>query len=536
MILRKMINKLWSRVSLSFWSYREILSLKRLAREFKPNDPDEAAGSMTVVVEGFLGMQFVAVYYILLLLILRGKSGRKIRVILMVPNRRDRYFTASRIYGLFFQTRVVVVNDFLSSYEIIQVGKHVAHLVSQIREGQDLFDAKYQGIRLGRDIYYAYLRNKLVGTLDVIDDEVVKLIHTAIQNAFVAEKVIADYQPELLLITDNCYATFSPYFHVFLQQKITVALTVMHGAGTGKICGRVYRSLADTEGVPRRYPFSFDDVTWRQLRENFGAKEDDTISEYLRIRFAGLDATFNGDYHKNTSSLQVGAMRERLSILPDDKRRIVLIAAHLFWDDPGYDGLYRDYEIWLKDTLQTIACNSNVIWILKAHPSEKHMSTNRYVKEVVSEVYGDELPSHILFLDADTDINTYSLIDFSDAVLTVRGTIGFESACKGKRVICAGYGPFARLGFSFEFGSQDEYRKCLLNLHAADIALSDEQISFARIGLYGYFIKKAPVSQVMIRGDDIEKYADLTKAELFGDPTLNRFAGKILSNTSGDLL
>jgi hypothetical protein len=405
----------------------------------------------------------------------------------------------------------------------------------QVNDVSALFNLSYKGIRVGRDVYYAGIRNRLVGTLGAIDAEVISLLREYIRNLCVTEMLIQMFNPECLLISDNCYASFSPFFHGFIQRHIPVVLSVCFASGSGKIGGKIYTSGKDIESTKRRYVFAFDDATWNVIQQTYSDEDDKAVQRYLEMRFSGNDLTYNGDYHKYTNKLSIDSIMKQIG-LTKQSNRTVLVAAHLLWDDPGYDGLYPDYELWLKDTLLTIAKSKEVTWIVKAHPSENHMGARKTARQVVWDIFGSMLPEHIFFLDSDTSINTYSLIDFAEAVLTVRGTIGFEAACKGKHVISAGDGPFTGLGFAKEFDCQNDYRNYLLNLHQEKIWLCNEQIRNARMALFGYFIMKTPVSSILLRGDDISMYADLKARELNGDLALNRFAEKILSMSNGDLL
>mgnify|MGYP000116594962 CR=1 FL=1 len=532
----KLLNRIQQLHAALFFSYDEKMALLKIKNRFEAYGSKTVTSPFVVVIEGIVCMKFIAIYYSFLLLLLQFKSGRKVQVVLLCGNQRTRYFSASRVYKFFFPVTYVCLDSYLDEDALAVVERETLLLAKQINDPTELFNLSYKGVRVGRDVYYACIRNRLVGTLDVIDSQLVDVLRQYIQNLLIAETLIEKFKPECLLVTDNCYASFSPFFYGFLRQQIPVALTVCFASETGKIGGRIYVSMQNIDSVMRRYTFAFDDVTWDEIRKNYSAADDEIVDSYLEQRFSGNDLTYNGDYHKYTSKLSYESMRRKLRLSESKLNKKVLIAAHLLWDDPGYEGLYRDYELWLKDTLSTIVQNTAVTWILKAHPSEKHIGTSKTARQVFTDIFGDALPAHICFLDSDTDINTYSLIDFVDTVLTVRGTIGFEAACKGKHVVSAGYGPFSGLGFAKEFSDQVEYRNYLLNLHHEETFLKAEQIRNARMGLFGYFIKKTPVSPILLRGEEISKYADLTTFELNSDLTLNRFADKILSKTSGDLL
>lgn len=537
MPIRALLNRLKSkRIDRFFFSLSEVRTIWALRKRFVARRSFKDGAPLNVVVDGFLPLTWVSFYYILLLLVLGNKSNREVKVILLCPNRRACYWTASRIYRYFFATSYICVDSYLSDEQFLRekTNSNLSHRALDVIG--DLIEMKYDGVEVGKDAYYGFIRSKQTGTIIELSDEVREIADVVIRNCIVADKLIASFSPDLLLVTHSGYETFGPYVRVFLKRGVPVALTSQYGKSPERVFGRSYVGLSDFIGAKRRHAISFDDETWSEIRTSYGSKEDKLVDEYLNVRFAGNDKMFDGNFHKNTIRVQDQEIRHRLGIEDSDSRKVVLVATHFLWDDPGYDGLYHDYETWLEDTLRTIAQNSEVLWIIKAHPSERHYGTNRYVRDIFAEVFGDSCKDHIRFIDTDTDLNTYSLIDFSEAVLTVRGTIGFEAACRGRHVITAGYGPFSGLGFAAEFGTREEYRAYLLNIQNIDTEMTPQKMHSARMGLYGYFVKKAPDARVFLRGKNLSCYADMTAAELYAEPTLTRFAEKLLSGKGGDLL
>jgi len=512
----------------------ERAAIKKLQHEFSQQQ-EKVGKPLTVAVDGLLCMRFVFLYYLFLLLLLRYKSERPVQLVVICGDRKNCHAAANRMYSWFFPTVYVPLEGFLTDSELKQAAVDVQDILEKAADGNALFSLWYKGFNIGQDVYYAYLRDKLIGTINQTPSDLAIIIRRAVNYTNVAEKLIRIHKPEYLLITDNCYATFSPLFHTFLRHDIPVGLTVTHASGTGKVCGRLYTSIDEAENVTRRYPFSYTDETWQQLLIDYDDNSDEITGAYLRERFAGNDLIFDGSYHKFTTRISNDALRKELGV-PSFCRKTVLLAAHLFWDNPGYKGLYRDYELWLKDTLDIIAENPFVCWIVKAHPSEIRIGTNRYARDVFHERFSSDIPPHIVFLDADTKLNTYSLIDFVDAVLTVRGTIGFEAACKGKLVVTAGTGPHSGLDIAKEFSSKEEYRTYLLGFHNVNTTLDELYLKNARMALYGYFTLKAPCSPMLKRGDRLAAYANLSSDELYNDAVLNRIVDKMISKKGGDFL
>ena len=61
-----------------------------------------------------------------------------------------------------------------------------------------------------------------------------------------------------------------------------------------------------------------------------------------------------------------------------------------------------------------------------------------------------ELPPHVMLLEPDTDISTWSLFDVTDFGVTIRGSVGFELPCFGKPALTAGTGFYSGRGFTVD--------------------------------------------------------------------------------------
>lgn len=530
------IKKIVARLAAGFWSRNERLTLSHLRKEFACEPGSHSVHPLVVGVDGMLNIKFLSLFYILLLLVVQHKTKRRVEVVVFTARRLNSYFAALRIYKLFFKTHIVSADTLLNDEDSRLAEQLIQEIIAKAKNGNDIYYIFWGGVQIGRDIYNAILRDRLIGSLNGYDDRVGGMINLYVKNLFAAEALVNKFKPDFALMTDTGYAVFGPFFLGLLKNNVPTSIVVPYGADTGKVTGRTYASLKDWTEIDRRYPFSFTDATWQRLQEEYNVDKDQMVSEYLRKRFAGDDKAFDGSYHKTTLRYDRYDMLGRLGFALDANKKIVLIAAHLFWDEPGYEGLYKDYETWLRHTLKQVEFNSDVLWVLKAHPSEVHLGTCRYARDVVVELFGNNLPPHLKFVDCDADINTYSLIDCADVVITVRGTIAFEAACKGKYVVNAGFGPHTGLGFAKDFDSVAKYEDYLINLHREPTLLSAEQMRRARIGLFGYFVVKAPVAPTLLRGNTIDSYANLKGKELFADPTFNSIAEKISHRIEGDLV
>ena len=181
--------------------------------------------------------------------------------------------------------------------------------------------------------------------------------------------------------------------------------------------------------------------------------------------------------------------RKKLGLSFD--RKVALIFPHILWDGSFFFGedLFDDYTHWLVETLRAACANSRLQWVVKLHPSHlvKAKQANNPDKpaelKVIEQVF-DNLPDHLKLVYPDTEISTYSLFEIADYAVTVRGTVGIESALFGIPVVTAGTGRYAGRGFTLDSSTREEYLQKLATLEAYP-RLSTEQVELAERFAYG---------------------------------------------------
>lgn len=527
-----MLNSLRKKLAL-FITPREIrLFLRDLAQQ-PDATVDKTKTPYVVVLDGFLGILPLSLYFILLLLALRHQLKRPVQVVLVSRKFWHRYLFSNRIFTLLMKTTFV-------SLAAVPAQPHTRSRAAAVFKGlatqRSILSIEIDGILFGPNIYSGYLRDQMVGTVAPTEPKLEKLIVQAFENLDRAAWMVQRFKPDLLMLSHSDYHTFGSLFKKFLQLGVPVVVTIPYGTN-GRAGGRVYTSLDQWEHEPRNYALGCSDKTWGTIKSRFGEHENEVVQKYLNTRFAGEDELFDGRYHKSTTRLQRAELLSSLGV-QRNYAAVALIASHLLWDDvaTSYRNLYCDYTEWTARTLSVATKNKEVLWIIKAHPSEIHIGTNARIREIIKSQFQGQLPENILFLDADTPFNTYSLIDAVDAVITVRGTIAFEAACRGKTVVNAGTGPCTGQGFTVEFNSIDEYEAYLSSLHTQDLRLSPEKVRLARIGIYAYMILKCPQSEVLSRYGDWQSPPRIALEKIVNDPLLASFSAALANKVDGDLL
>ncbi|EGU56698.1 hypothetical protein VINI7043_17639 [Vibrio nigripulchritudo ATCC 27043] len=417
-------------------------------------------------------------------------------------------------------------NKFLKNYldaeevTLFERGINEDDISNFTKQFKYITDVKFNGFNVGQDIYFSKLRNSKVGRYSLDIYRYRKEIKQFLSRYMAMNEILDKNNINCLLISDIAYTSFLPVFIASLNKNINTIVSFPYGK-TGKIGGRSYVSQSDYNNVVRRFPFSFNESTWSKAQ----AIDCLAIEEFVSRRFEGRTELFDGGYQKDKcSGIRSMNMKEN--------RFIALVACHLVWDNPGYESLFNDYIDWLIQTLKVAEKRNDVNWIVKSHPSEKHLGTNEQVATILNDVFDGDIPQNIYFLDSDTDVSTFQLIEEVDFIVTCRGTITFEAASLGKKVVTAGDGPHTGLGIAEEFSSATEYITYLEGVKD----FSFDNMDVAKRAMYTYMEVKAAQSSVLKSYFDNTVSMKEIRDSGLSDKALEMVHNLLLKNESKDIV
>ena len=139
----------------------------------------------------------------------------------------------------------------------------------------------------------------------------------------------------------------------------------------------------------------------------------------------------------------------------------IVIFSHVYYDATFSWGknIFKNYEEWLVETINILSRVKNINCILKVHPANLSKDKGYTISKEVSSIKNKmgRIPEKLIIIPADSKINTISIIQLLDYCITVRGTVGIESALFGKKVITCGTGRYDNLGFTIDFVNKKEY-------------------------------------------------------------------------------
>lgn len=206
---------------------------------------------------------------------------------------------------------------------------------------------------------------------------------------------------------------------------------------------------------------------YKELLMNRYSKED--IEEvYSKISLDTIEAVSNNVYN-NLDNFNYDRTKKNIFVFP-----------HAFNDAVRHanNPIYCDYYIWFKETLKLLNKNENINVFVKPHPSEYKFKYKESSRATIDEILAQSDNKNIFFIDKN--INRDFLYDFTDAIVTVCGSIGLEAPCQGLPVVTAARGTYYEAHTTLNSENYEEYKAKIDNIHNIK-RLSDEKIFDAKI-------------------------------------------------------
>jgi hypothetical protein len=140
----------------------------------------------------------------------------------------------------------------------------------------------------------------------------------------------------------------------------------------------------------------------------------------------------------------------------------------------------------------------NVNWVVKDHPFACMYDEIGVVPAMMKKYNINYVPD---------DINAKSILEISDSVVTVRGTVGLEAPVFDIKPILSGYAYYCMYGFTINCETKEEYYKALASITFKSPLTEDQKDIAGRI-LYwtaDLMATKSDVVDYNIQGDNYEQ-------------------------------
>jgi hypothetical protein len=356
----------------------------------------------------------------------------------------------------------------------------VIKAVATIKDGNHLVAVRIDDLPVGVHIYDLLLRRSgkpMLGKLSWKErvQVLVELAHTC-----GLQKLMNAVHIHYIVIPDNCYRN-GLLFEIGKARNIPCLAAIdLNGISIHK-----YKTEEDYEHHSRTPDIDVVDRIMASPEAYSQAEDYCEKRTSAKVLQHDVVRAYASDKRHMTKKEIVDANRW------DSSRKIIVVLAHVFCDAPhsAPNLVFRDYEDWLVQTCSRLSSNVNVNYLVKEHPSAS-LYNEQGLTERILEKHG--LKTKML----TPHINTRSLFEWVDAVITCGGTAAMEFPCHGVPVLVAAEPPNYFEPYIVYTKTRDDYNAELDRIHKyCPLNANDQRRARAIL----YLVHEA----MMIKGSDM---------------------------------
>lgn len=391
---------------------------------------------------------------------------------------------------------------YLQTNETFEKRKIVDFIIKKSTDSGNFLKLKIYEINIGKWLASRIVRELKVGEFNLENFDKEKLnsyILESVNAIFTIKSILKTHTNCSILFNERGYSPSGEVFEYCLDKEINTIQWF------GSPLDKHHSFKRYTKKNKMYHPLSLSKYSFEYLLNHkkaiFFEKQ---ILKHLRLQYKEKKWFNRQNLEKNKKIYSKKEIIEKLKLNP--QKKIGVIFSHIMYDATFFygDSIFRNYKLWLSETLKYAKENHNVNWILKIHPANKWRNelesiNEKSLEEVLVKNLFKKLPENIFILDADTDVSTYSLFKFIDFGLTVRGTVGCELSCFGIPVFTAGTGRYSHQGFTIDSNNKNDYKRKIKNIHNYK-RLSKKQVKRAKVYSYGSLIARSiPMDGIEIK-------------------------------------
>jgi len=304
----------------------------------------------------------------------------------------------------------------------------------------------------------------------------------------VAQQVLAQARPQLMLIVEANYAKYAPLTDLAVNAGVDVIQVIQPNRDDAFIMRRLNRYTR------REHPSTLArDVFWQLRERDWTDAEQAELDEVFDARYGGK-WFLQARNQPSACNVDQAEMIQQLGL--DPQRKTAVVFSHVLWDANLFFGedLFQDYGEWFVETVKAAVANPEINWIIKLHPAnlwkrQRAGVTSKYSEMLLIQENIGELPEHVQVMYPDTDVSTRSLFNLAEYAITVRGTVSSEAPCFGVTTLTAGTGRCDQFGFTVDSDSAEAYLAKLADIQNLP-AMTNQQIQWAKRHAHTVFCRK----------------------------------------------
>jgi hypothetical protein len=321
-------------------------------------------------------------------------------------------------------------------------------ILPRLRNTRDVEDLHINGVWVGDLFYDTFLMDNKVPTIDVTSAPFLDFLLKSLELFVFWEDYFVNNDVRAINVS-----------HCVYNLAIPLRIAISRGIAAYQA------NITHLYHLTQTNLFAYNDFVY--FPQRFAQLPPEVREAGVKLAEARIARRFAGevgvDMSYSTKSAYGEARHEGL--LRESPKKKVLIATHCFFDSPHSYGknTFPDFYEWLE-FLGEMTYRTDYDWYMKTHPDFLPGT-----KEVIDGFLA-RYPKFTL-LPSDASHNQI-IAEGIDLALTSYGTIAFEYAARGVRVINASMNnPHVAYSFNLHAKDVEDYRRMLLNIDALDIPI-----------------------------------------------------------------
>jgi hypothetical protein len=369
-------------------------------------------------------------------------------------NWRIKKFFGSRILAIYksFGISDLVVPT-LNSKDSSRAEEIYRKIRSSLRSKRDVENLSIDGVEIGDLVYDSYLAHYRTITLDFESKKFNQFLKYCIRNYVFWSRYFDENAVAAINVSHCVYMNALPLRIAIKREIVSYQVNATHAYRLSKENHFAYSDYHSFPDQFKNLPLAVKQNGLRKAKER------------IELR---LNGAVGVDMHYSTKSAYGSIKPKRL--IKESNQLKVLIAPHCFFDSPHPYGrnLFPDCYEWLLFII-SIAEKTNYDWYVKTHPD--FIPETKYLIEEFFKNY-----SKFTILPSDSS-HRQLVSEGIDVALTIYGTIGFEYAAMGVRVVNASMNnPHVAYGFNIHPKNIKEYEDILLSLPDQYIDIKQSEV------------------------------------------------------------
>ena len=363
-------------------------------------------------------------------------------------------------------------------------------LANKAKNVEDFLQIKDQNINIGLIVYDHILRHAGIEYTRKINFKFVYFLSIALDYNNFCKQFFKKNKYDYIIQSETQFIPSAIFFENALLFKNKV---LAHEGGTKEVSVRIYKNL-DQRFEGRSL---FSNKLYKLVEKQSSKKIEKVATTILKKRFKGKSGSQDLRGALVAYKLKKKFNKKSLCIKYnwDYNKPIIAIFASDFYD--GTFGVpwkaFRDNFEWFNTTIELIQKLDNINWLIKKHPIENPKKEHTEIFKYINNISKQRKNIQIF----DDDLNSGSLINVIDALITQSGSAGLEYPCFNIPSIISSKSYYGGFGFTNEAKSIKAYKSLLKKINK----FGPKKLSINRSKALTYFylcfyLSKTPIPLV----------------------------------------